>query len=75
VREKEGTGPFECYLTVIMMNGHQIEAAANVRLMLTEVGFDEVSCTAHSMNVRHNNFCQALFGQSGACGQPCPLPC
>jgi hypothetical protein len=56
VREKEGTGPFECYLTVMMMNGHQIEAAANVRLMLTKAGFDEVSCTAHSMNVRHNTF-------------------
>ena len=54
--EKEGTGPFECYLTVMMMNGHQIEAAAKVRLMLTKAGFDEVSCTAHSMNVRHNTF-------------------
>jgi hypothetical protein len=66
--EKEGTRPFECYLTVMAMNGHQREAAADVRLMLTKVGFDEVSCTAHSMNVRHDIFAKPCSAKAALVG-------
>jgi len=50
--------PFTCYLRVMMLKGDERQAAADVRLMLTRVGWMDfdVLRTAHSIKIRYNIF-------------------
>jgi hypothetical protein len=50
--------PFKCYLRVMVLKGDERQAAADVRLMLTRVGWMDfdVLRTAYSIKTRYNIF-------------------